>query len=109
METDNHEPQSVELLTLEPIPPDTVASMRAELMPTIEMALRQNNKESLLENNEISLEMEHTFPTDQIVVVVAVMITTMAVKVFEEIILPELKKKYRVLRKHRGKSTSRGK
>jgi hypothetical protein len=98
-----HEPEVVEFLILEPIPPDTVASVRAEVMQGVEEALRQGGQHSLIEGKSISFELEHTFPTDEVVIVVVTMFTTMAVKAFEEIVIPELKKKYKARRKRQRK------
>lgn len=56
-------------LTIQPIPPDTVSSVRAELLPTIEAALHEAGQEQLLTEGQIQVEVEQTFPTDQAIVV----------------------------------------
>lgn len=56
-------------MTIQPIPPDTLSSVKAELLPTIEAVLREAGQERLLAEGQIQVEVEQTFPTDEVVVV----------------------------------------
>jgi len=90
-------------LTIQPIPPDTVSSVKAELRPTIEAALRQAGREQLLTEGQIQVEVEQTFPTDQVIVVGLNLLSGIALETFKEIVLPRLKKRFRVRQKRRRK------
>jgi len=84
-------PEHLEL-TIVPIPPDTLASVKVELEQRIEAVLREAGHESLLTNRQIQIEIEQTFPTDQVVVVGVTLLSGMALETFKAIALPHLKK-----------------
>jgi len=90
-------------LTIQPIPPDTVSSVKAELRPTIEAALRQAGQEQLLTEGQIQVEVEQTFPTDQVINVGLTLLSGIALETFKEIVLPWLKKRFRTRQKRRRK------
>jgi len=100
-------PEHIEL-TIVPIPPDTLASVKAELEQNIEAALRDAGRESLLAEGQIQIEIEQTFPTDQVIVVGITLLSGMALETFKAIVLPHLKKwvevKIKQVRKRKGKS-----
>ncbi len=97
------EPEYIEL-TIQPIPPDTISSVKAELLPTIEAALREAGQEQLLTEGQMQVEVEQTFPTDEVVVVGFTLLSAIALETYKEIILPTLKKRFRAWQKRRRKS-----
>ncbi len=64
-------PEVSEIIQLEltPIPPDTVASAKTELMPLIETALREAGRSDLLSDEHIQIQIEKTYPTDEVIIV----------------------------------------
>ncbi len=96
------EPEYIEL-TIQPIPPDTVSSVKAELLPTIEAALREAGQEQLLAEGQIQIEVEQTFPTDEVIVVGFTLLSGIALETYKEIVLPALKKRFRAWQKRRRK------
>jgi|GEM_PF-1769126 len=100
-------PEHIEL-TIVPIPPDTLASVKAELEQRIEAALSKAGHESLLTEGQIQIEIEQTFPTNQVIVVGVTLLSGMALETFKAIALPHLKKwvevKIKQARKRKGKS-----
>jgi hypothetical protein len=97
------EPEYIEL-TIQPIPPDTISSVKADLLPTIEAALREAGQEQLLTEGQMQVEVEQTFPTDEVVVVGFALLSGIALETYKEIILPTLKKRFRAWQKRRRKS-----
>ena len=96
------EPEYIEL-TIQPIPPDTLSSVKADLLPTIEATLREAGQEQLLTEEQIQIEVEQTFPTDEVVVVGFTLLSGIALETYKEIILPTLKKRFRAWQKRRRK------
>jgi hypothetical protein len=100
-------PEHIEL-TIVPIPPDTVASVKAELEQKVEAALREAGRESLLADGQIQIEIEQTFPTDQVIIVGVTLLSGVALETIKEVALPYLKKwvevKIKQARKRKGKS-----
>ena len=90
-------------LTIQPIPPDTVSSAKADLLPTIEAALREAGREQLLTEGQMQVEMEQTFPTDQVIVVGLTLLSGIALETYKEIVLPWLKKRFRTKQKRKRK------
>jgi hypothetical protein len=105
LETDQ---EIIELL-LEPIPPDTVNTIKAELVPVIQEALREAGREQLLVDGQIRVEIEKTFPIDWVefskIATTAVfrLATGIAVVSFEAFAIPALKKRFKVKAKKRRK------
>lgn len=97
------EPEYIEL-TIQPIPPDTISSVKAELLPTIEAALREAGQEQLLTEGQMQVEVEQTFPTDEVVVVGFTLLSAIALETYKAIVLPALKKRFRAWQKRRRKS-----
>jgi len=96
-------PEYIEL-TIQPIPPDTVSSVKADFLPTIEAALREAGQEQLLTEGQIQVEVEQTFPTDEVIVVGFTLLSGIALETYKAIILPALKKRFRAWQKRRRKS-----
>lgn len=88
-------------LSIEPIPPDTVSSVKTQILPTIESALRQVGKEQLLAEEQIQVEVEQTFPTDAVIIVGFTLLSGVALETYKEIVLPELKKHFKAWQKRR--------
>lgn len=101
-----NEPEYIEL-AIQPIPPDTVSSARAELLTIIEDALRQAGQEQLLAEGQIQVEVERTFPTDEVIVVGFTLLSQIALETYKAIVLPALKKRFRARQKRRRKGKSR--
>lgn len=95
MASDSKGGKHVELI-IKPIPPDTVSSAKAELRPIIEDALRECGHEELLAGKEFEFEVERTFPTDEVIKAAFTLLTGIALKVFEAVVVPRLKKRFEV-------------
>jgi len=96
-------------LTIIPIPPDTVTTVKAELLPYIEETLEEQGQESLLAEGQIQIEIERTFPTDQVVTVAVTLLSSIALETFKEVVLPRLKKRFETKQKRRRKGKARKK
>ena len=94
------EAEYIELI-IEPIPPDTISSVKAEILPTIKNALREAGQGQLLDEKQIKVEVEQTFPTDEVIVVGFTLLSGIALVTYKEIILPELKKRFKAWQKRR--------
>ncbi|MBM3135517.1 MAG: hypothetical protein FJZ89_09615 [Chloroflexi bacterium] len=94
-------------LTIAPIPPDTVASVKDELLRYIEETLQEKGLEELLAEGQIQVEIEKPFPTDQVVIVGVTLLSAMALETYKEIILPELKKRFKVWQKRHRKGRAK--
>jgi hypothetical protein len=94
-------------LTVTPIPPDTVATVKAELLPYIEETLREQGLESLLAEGQIQIEIEKGFPTDQVIIVGVTLLSAMALETYKEIVLPRLKKRFETRQKRRRKGRAK--
>lgn len=101
-----NEPEYIEL-AVQPIPPDTVSSVRAELLPLIEDALHRAGKESLLTEGQVRIEVEQTFPTDEVIVIGFTLLSGIALETYKTIVLPALKKRFRTRQKRRRKGRSK--
>ena len=103
--------QEVEIieLALEPIPPDTVETIKAELVPYIWEALREAGREQLFTDGDIQIEIEKTIPIDwpelSKIAVTALFTVTggIALKTYEAIVLPKLKKRFKVKSRKRSR------
>ena len=102
--------QEIIELLLEPIPPDTLDTIKAELVPLVQEALREAGREQLLVDGEIRIEIEKTFPIDWVefskIATVAVfrLATGIAVACFKEFGIPAIKRRFKVrAEKHREK------
>jgi hypothetical protein len=116
--TDTEEIQVVDLL-IEPIPPDTVDSIREALPALVGEALREAGQEGLLTSGQIEIQLEKTLPIDWIelsrMAADAALKATFALmggaalKTFEAVVLPRLKKRVEVSEKQRRKIQGRRK
>jgi|WetSurMetagenome_2_1015567.scaffolds.fasta_scaffold628042_2 hypothetical protein len=96
-------PEQIELVIV-PIPPDTLASVQAELEQEIEAALRESGHEDLLTSGQIQVEVEETFPINEVIIVGLMLLSDIAVEVFKATVIPRLKKRFEV--KQRSKTSS---
>ena len=83
-------------LSVAPIPPDTLATVKAELLEEIEAALRESNHEDLLTSGQIQVEIEQTFPVDAAIIVGLTLLSGMALEVFKVTVIPRLRKRFEV-------------
>jgi len=90
-------------LTIQPIPPDTVSSAKAEILPIIKAALHEAEQEHLLACGEFQVEVEKTFPTDEAIIVGLTLLSGIALETYKAIVLPRLRKRFRVREKRRQK------
>jgi len=88
-------PEKIELVVA-PIPPDTLAVIEAELEQEIEVALRESGHEDLLTSGQIKIEVEETFPINEVIVVGFTLLSGMALEVFKATVIPRLKKRFEV-------------
>jgi hypothetical protein len=104
--------ESVEVVELEliPIPPDTIASAKEELVPLVEAALREVGREDLLSEKQIQIQIEKAFPTDQVIIVGLTLLSGIALETYKTLILPRLKERFEVKQKSkRGRKGSKNK
>lgn len=90
-------------LELTPIPPDTTASAKEELMSLIETTLREAGRANLLSDGHIQIQAEKTFPTDAAIIIVLTLLSELALETYKELILPILKQRYEVKYRYRGR------
>lgn len=105
-------PETPEVIELEltPIPPDTIASAKEELMSLIEATLREAGLEDLLSEEHIQIQIEKTFPTDAAIIVGLTLLSGIALETYKGLILPRLKKRFQVKeRSRRKKQKGKGK
>ncbi len=94
--------QEIIELLLEPIPPDTADTIKAELVPLVQEALREAGREHLLVDGEIRIEIEKTFPVDWVELsriatkAVFALATGIAVASYKEFVIPAIKKRFKV-------------
>ena len=106
----------IELL-IEPIPPDTVDTIREELPTLVREALIEAGQEDLLTTGQIEIQFEKGVPIDWIelsriaagagIKATFGLLSGMALKTFEAIVLPRLKKRVKVWEKQRRKAKRR--
>jgi hypothetical protein len=96
------DPQIIEL-SLKPIPPDTVESLRAELQDYIRAGLQESGNPDLLERKELVIKPDETIPVDVAVTVVVEVLTGGALIAFEQVVLPWLKRKYELRQRRKRK------
>lgn len=94
-------------LELEPIPPDTIASSKAELMSIIQQVLKEVGKDNLLSDGQIDIQVEKTFPTDAAIVVGLTFLSGAALETYKALVLPALKKRFAVRERPKSKKTKR--
>lgn len=104
-------PETPEVIELEltPIPPDTIASAKADLMPLIEATLREAGRSDLLSDGQIHIQVEKTFPTDAAIIVGLTLLSQLAVETYKGLILPKLKQRFEVKQKSKRKKTGKRK
>ena len=93
-------------LIVAPIPPDTLASVKAELQQEIEAALRESGHEDLLTDGQIQIEIEQPFPMDEAIIVGLTLLSGMALEVFKATIIPRLRKRFEVKQQSKRQSKS---
>lgn len=91
----------------EPISPDTLSSVEADLVPTVETTLREAGREELLAEGDIQVMAERTFPSDDVVVVLFRLASPVALATYQEIVLPALKERFQVLQRRRRRKSGR--
>jgi hypothetical protein len=94
-------------LTIEPIPPDTVSFARGEIRSIIQAALSEACREEL--SSEFQVEVAQTFPTDAAVSILLTLLSQIAVETYKELVLPRLKKRFRVRAKSQRKASGKKK
>jgi len=101
--------QEIIELLLEPIPPDTVDTIKAELVPLVQEALREAGREHLLVDGEIRIKIEKTFPIDWVelsriaTVAMFALATDIAVESYKAFVVPAIKKRFKIRAEKRRK------
>lgn len=99
--------ETIELLVA-PIPPDTVATVKAEVATAIRDILEENGQANLWEDGEIKVEVEKTLPLEEQLVIVGVqLLSTVAVETFKAIVLPKLQKRFEVKKRKSKKKKAK--
>ncbi len=93
-------------LELTPIPPDTIASGKAEVLAIIEASLRTHGQAQLLADDQIRVAVEKTFPTDAVLIVGLTFVSQLAIETYKAIILPALRKRFQVRQRTKHKRRS---
>ncbi len=96
------EPEIIELV-ITPIPPDTIQSVKQEIVPLVEAQLRENGLDVLLADGHFKMQTEQTFPTDAETLAIIAIVGPMAKDTYKELILPLLKRHFGVEAKPRQK------
>jgi hypothetical protein len=101
----NEMPESLPLvieLEVAPIPPDTVATVREELLPLIEATLRKAGQENLLDQGELKVEIEPALTVEEeAIIVVLNFLSLMALATYKAILEFEIKKHFAVRKRRR--------
>jgi hypothetical protein len=90
-------------LVVEPVPPDTVDSVKAAFEPLIRQSLKEAGQTRLLDEGEIALDLEQTFPRDAAVTALFYLASGIALKTFEATVLPDIQRKYQAWVKKRNR------
>jgi hypothetical protein len=96
--------QSVRL-ELTPLPPYTIDEGKQEVEALIAEALREAGQENLLQQQQIQVTKEQTFPTDVVIIVVIKLGAAVAYATYTQIILPKLREYFKV--REQGKPTKK--
>jgi hypothetical protein len=98
--SDVHEVIELEIV---PIPPDTIASGKEEILLIIESLLRDGGQGKLLDDGKVQVQVEQTFPTDEIIKIGLSLLSAAAMEAFKALILPGLKRKFEVRQRPKSK------
>ena len=90
-------------LELTPIPPDTIASGKAEIMAIIEASLREHEQTQILADEQIRVVVEKTFPTDAVLILGLTFVSQLAIETYKAIILPAIKQRFQVRQRAKRK------
>ncbi len=95
-------------LWITPIPPDTVATVKTEIRSVIRQILEENGQIQLWDGKEIRVSVESTLGLgEQLVVVGVTLLSGMALETYKAIVIPELKKRFKLQEKPRKKSKAK--
>ncbi len=102
--------EQIEMIELKvyPIPPDTIASAKQEIMPLIETAARQGAQSDLLMNGQVEVEIERTFPADEAIIVGLTFLAGIGIETYK-VILEVLRERYEVKERSRSQRTRKKK
>ncbi len=89
-------------LEIHPIPPDTVASAKQEVVPLIETALCDAGQAYLLNERQVAVEIEKTFPADEAIIVGLTFLAGIGIETYK-FILDVLRERYEVNERSRSK------
>jgi len=79
-----------------PIPPDTVASAKTEVEQLVRETLEEAGYADKISEGALELQVEKTFPTDEVIIIVVTFLTKIALKTFNGLVLPKLQKRFQV-------------
>jgi hypothetical protein len=86
-------------IEITPLPPATFSTTEQELLPLIEKAIRQQGHGDLLDSGDLRIQIEQTFPTSVVIIIVVTYLCKAALKVVEKVVIPVLQEKYGVRRR----------
>jgi hypothetical protein len=88
-------------LEITPIPPETIDSCKADILPYIEATLREVGRDNLLSKEHMDIQVEKAFPSDAAIVVALTLLSGIALETYKEIVVPALKKRFGVKEKRK--------
>jgi c-di-GMP-related signal transduction protein len=88
-------------LEVRPIPPDTVASAKQDVVPLIEEALRNHGPAQLLPQQQVLVEVQRTFPTNEAIIVGLTFLAGVGLETYK-FILDVLRERFEVEERTRG-------
>ena len=107
--TESDATEYVEFLVA-PIPPDTVATVKAEIASFTRQVLEESGQVRLWDEGEIQVEVEKTLSLEEQLVIVGVqLVTTLGAKTFESLVLTRWKERFEVKRQKSRKRKKSGK
>jgi len=92
-----------------PIPPDTVATVKSEIVPFTRQILEESGQAGLWDEGKIQVEVEKALSLEEELVVVGIqLLTTLAAKAFETLVLERWKERFELKRTKVGKEKKSG-
>jgi hypothetical protein len=88
-------------LEITPEPPDTVDSVRAELVPLIRDSLTEHGRQEAI--TDIVVTMERTFPVDEAILVAISFLSKVAYDVWKTVVLPRIQNRWSVREREQKK------
>lgn len=93
-------------LIIKPEGKQTVDEIEGELEAYVQDVLREAGEQHLIDNGELRIEVEEGTPDPTIVAAIIAIVGAFALETYKELILPKLKKRYKIIdeKERKGKS-----